>query len=599
MALPMTFGALHAADVSPFERKAQLSREIGATVVNITDDLPAALWQYDTKDDPYPGWYVYRPGLLKIFPPKEVKPFVDAAYADKVAGILEQRCAILRKYGLKANFNSTEPQTMPESFFTAYPDLRGPRVDQPNRARAARWAPSVDEPMTLRLYAEAVKSLVHRCPEVESFTFLTSDSGSGFDWAPALYAGINGNAKWKDRPMEDRVVGFMTTLQNAAKEEGRDITIAINPIAPRSWMTATFSKPVLDAIVAKLPRGLAVSGHEGPDGRPFKGRPGPGAFGGNRGPFAPVVGISVPDLTSHPLDLVDLGDASVMEFNARLMLFLKQHPEDKSLAIHLQVLRAFAAEEVGEANADTVVEAWRSLGNVNQRLDVLNFGAMLQFGHVLGRWIDRPMVPFPEELTDAEKKDWRPFLFQAKGEDQALDLVDIQAMRMYEGWGAKLLFQRAIETAAPQVLTASQRIAKLAPSITDPAKRAYWQAYAVRLEVAYCLLESAEHMVSYQAHLDRVRAQHLMPEADPPLGAGSDWARTDMMELARKEIDTMIRLKRLIETSPVPVIETAASPAEETAMRLGPDLARKIGHKIETMNRHWRDYDRIFTMPNQ
>jgi hypothetical protein len=49
----------------------------------------------------------------------------------------------------------------------------------------------------------------------------------------------------------------------------------------------------------------------------------------------------------------------------------------------------------------------------------LNFGDVLRMGHVLNRWITRPMVPFPEELTAAEKKDYRAFLFQAKGEDQA------------------------------------------------------------------------------------------------------------------------------------------------------------------------------------
>jgi hypothetical protein len=50
---------------------------------------------------------------------------------------------------------------------------------------------------------------------------------------------------------------------------------------------------------------------------------------------------------------------------------------------------------------------------------------MLLMGHVLNRWITRPMVPFPLELTDAEKRGYRPFLFQAKGEVQASDLIDI------------------------------------------------------------------------------------------------------------------------------------------------------------------------------
>lgn len=577
-----------------FETKARLSKELGASVVTITDDLPPALWQYDVKDDPYPGWYIYRPGLLKIFPPKSVRSFVNGAYADKVADILGHRCAVLRKYGLKANFNSNEPQTMPEAFFTAYPQLRGPRVDQPNRSRGARWAPSVDEPATLSLYAEAMKAFVQRCPEVESVTLLTSDSGSGFDWVPALYAGLNGNSKWKDRPMELRVSGFLIALQQAAKEQGADIKISLMPIAPRQWMTPSFPPPVLDAIIAKLPRGIAVSGREGPDGRPFERMASPGAFGGSLGPFAPVAGIVIPDVAGGRSP-IELGDPTVMDFNYRMTKALRGRPAAGPVA-RLEALRAFAADEVGAGNADALLEVWSSLSQVQQKLDVLNFGAMLQFGHVLNRWIDRPMVPFPQELTPAETRDWRPFLFQAKGDEEANNLIDIQAMRMFEGWGAKLIFQHAIETTAPQVLAASQRIARL--TIQDPSRRAYWQLYAVRLEAVYCLLQSADHMVSYQAHLDRVHRLDLTPESDPPLGTGSDWARTEMMELARKEIDTMVRLQEILQSTKEPILETTAHPDEETAMRLGPDIARKIKNKIDTMNRHWRDYDRIFTSPN-
>ena len=603
MALFLTAVLAHGAgDLAFFEKKARLSKELGATFVTITDQLPPAMWQFDPKDDPYPGWFIYRPSLLKIFPPKEVQPFVNMQYAAKVASILEARCKILRKYGLKATFNSNEPQTLPDAFFIAYPEQRGPRVDQPNRSRTAWWAPSVDEPKTLELYAEAMKSLLARCPEAENFTFLTSDSGSGFDWVPALYAGINGNAKWKDKPMERRVSGFLIALQQAAKEAGHDIMINITPITPRQWMTPSFSPQTLDAIVHLLPRGLAVSGREGPDGRVFGGEVRSGGFSA----FSPVVGLVVPNMSggaptpagdAAPRIAVDLGDENGIDFNDRLIEALRSHPS-ANMVERLQSLRVLAASEVGEENADSLLETWNSLNQVQQKLDVLNFGGMLQFGHVLGRWVTRPMVPFPEELTAAEKKNWRRFLFQAKGDEQALDLIDIQAMRMFEGWGAKLIFQRAVETTAPQLLGASERIARFAPGISDPNIRLYWELYAKRLEAAYCLLESADHMVSYQAHLDRIRALGIKPEVNPPLGVQSGWDRTDMMELARKEIDTMIRLRQIIQSTKEPILETADRADEENVMRLGPNIAAQIKDKIDTMNRHWRNYDRIFTVPN-
>jgi hypothetical protein len=42
----------------------------------------------------------------------------------------------------------------------------------------------------------------------------------------------------------------------------------------------------------------------------------------------------------------------------------------------------------------------------------------------------------------------------------------------------------------------------------------------------------------------------------------------------------------------------APTPGEETIMRLGPNLTSQIKHKINVMSAHWRDYDRLFTVPN-
>jgi hypothetical protein len=121
---------------------------------------------------------------------------------------------------------------------------------------------------------------------------------------------------------------------------------------------------------------------------------------------------------------------------------------------------------------------------------------------------------------------------------------------------------------------------------------------AKRLQALIYLLQSADHMVEYQAQLDRVKALDPKPETDPVLGTQSSWDRTDLMDLARREIDTMVALKALLESSDQPILDLAHSPQEETIMRLGPDVPRQLKHKIDIMNAHWRDYDRLFTVPN-
>jgi hypothetical protein len=630
------------ADLARFERRAALARELGGTHVSITEDLPPALWEFNppvkayperipsggsmrsdvssagSADDPYPAWFIYRVSLMKIFPPPELQPYVDMKYAAQIAAILEARCAVLRRLGLKAHWNSNEPQVLPEAFFKAYPRLRGPRVDQPNRSRVAWFAPCVDQPETLRLYRVAMKNLLARCPEVESFNFLTQDSGSGFCWVPALYPGINGPADCKDRPMDQRVAGFLINLRDAAKEAGHNIAVNMTPISPRQWMIPSFTPEIQRAIIKALPRGLALQGREGPDGRPFGIR---GGGGTSAAAFYPVIGIPVPaiagardsregqedlppakaedagsDAGIHPV-IINLGDDTMESFNVRYLKATRGKPA-RTLLERMTLLRGFAATLVGEDQADNLLEAWNSLNEAQRRLEALDFGGMLRFGHVLNRWLTRPMVPFPGELTAAEKKDYRRFLFQAKGEEEADDLVDIQAMRMYEGYGARLLFQRVIETTLPDVRGALRRIERIRDAVRDEPARTEWALVGKRLEVLVCLLESADNMVAYQAQLDRVHALGLKPEKNPPLGVQPDWARTDMMETARKEIDNTLRLKELLESTPEPMLDTAPTPEEETIMRLGPNLPAQLTRKIDTMNAHWRDYDRIFTVPN-
>ena len=575
-----------AAALAAFESEAAAAKERGATHLSVTTGLPPALWEFDSPGDPYPAWYVGQQSFLKIFAPKELRPFVDAVWADRTARLVGERCRILRKYGLKGSWSSDEPQQLPEAFFRAYPQLRGPRVDHPNRSRVARFAPCVDEPETLRLYRDALKAMWAKCPEIDSFSFLTSDSGSGFDWAPSLYPGINGNSKWKNRPMEERVAGFMNNFQTAADEFKIKVSVSINPIEARQWMTQTFSEEVIQAIARRLPAGMSVAGREGPDGRPYAGNRERGAMGGARGLFYPVVG-----LPQAPAGMGGGGRAG--GGGGRGEGGGAPNQVERATA-----QRNTAVKEVGEQSADDYLAMWQSVNEAQTRLSALDFGAMLRFGHVLTRWINRPIVPFPGELKPAEKDYYRKFLLQARSERQADDLVDVQAMLMYKGWGAKMLFQRVIETTVPDIRSAQNAALRIARRATDPRQRHEWELHATRFEAVICLLNSADNMVTYQAHLDRIHARGTRPEYNPPLGTQPDWARADMLETARREIDGTVHLMQLIRQSDEPILDMAPTAGEEFVMRLGPDLLNQLQLKIDTMNAHWRDYDRIFTVPN-
>ncbi|MGO9261758.1 MAG: hypothetical protein ACLQU1_36465 [Bryobacteraceae bacterium] len=587
-----------ASGLETFERHAARARQLGATHVVITEDIPPALWEMDVPGDPYPAWYMYHPGLLKIFPPAALEKYVDKDYAEKVAALFQARCEVLRRLGLKAAYTANEPHVLPEAFFADRPDLRGPRVDHPNRSRTPRFAPCVDQPATLALYREALQKLLKRLPEVEVFSFTTTDAGSGLCWTPALYPGLNGPSWCQRRPMEDRVAGFLTALHDAAGQLGRQIAVDLVEIAPRQWMIPTFDHPEL--IARKLPAGMAVNHLEGPDGHRVAIR----RFGGGAGEFAPVVGVPRPISTMRTLLaggrasstklVVSMGDPEGADLNFKVLEAFRNAAPRNEVDLWT-ALHSLASQIAGKERADDLLSLWMATDEAERYLSTLNFGPVLTMGGILGRWVNRPLVPFPEKLTDREKSYYRPFLFQAKEEEQADDLVDIQAMRMYEGWGARLLVQNIIEKVTGSLSRAEALALRLGQGSASPGE---WELLGQRLAALQCLVHGAGDIVEYQAQLDRVKALGGKPDPNPVLGAQSGWDRTDLLRLARNEIDNAVRLRQLLLSAKGPLLDLAASPNEETSRRLGPDLPAQLKLKVDIMNAHWEDYKRLFTTPN-
>ena len=150
----------------------------------------------------------------------------------------------------------------------------------------------------------------------------------------------------------------------------------------------------------------------------------------------------------------------------------------------------------------------------------------------------------------------------------------------------------------PKLRAARALVEGIRSAAKTDAARHEWELMGKRLEALEYLLQSAGNMVEYQAQLDRVKALGEKPEANPVLGAESNWARTDLINLARNEIDTMVKLNALLESTKEPILDLAPTAEEETIMRLGPATGEAIRLKIQVMNARWRDYDRLFTSPN-
>ena len=346
---------------------------------------------------------------------------------------------------------------------------------------------------------------------------------------------------------------------------------------------------------------MAVNHLEGPDGRRLAVR----RFGGGGGEFAPVVGVPRPVAVMRGLMaggqaagsklVVSLTDTAGIDLKFKVLeAFEKFSPHNE--ADLWTTLHDLAIQTAGKGKADDLLSLWMATDDAERYLGTLNFGAVLTMGGVLGRWVNRPLVPLQEKLTDSEKSYYRSFLFQAKDEEQADDLIDIQAMRMYEGWGARLLVQNIIEKVTSSVSRAEALDRRLREGSSSPGE---WELLGQRLAALQSLVRTAGDVVEYQAQLDRVKAAGGKPDPNPVLGAQSDWDRTDLMQLARNEIDNAMQLRQLLLSARGTLLDLAPAAAEETSRRLGPDLPEQLKRKMEVMNAHWEDYKRLFTSPNQ
>ena len=580
--------------IQDFESFVISAKAQGATHINLVNkDIPLSYWQYDSPGDPYPAWAIGTVGLLKISIPEALKPYLPAEYAESIMTILEKRCKVLRKHGMKAALYTFEPQMLPEKVFTDHPLWRGARVDHPMRSRVARFAPTIDNPEVLELYRESIEKLIHRCPEIEIMNLSTNDAGTGLDWSGGLYSGRFGNSLYENVPMDKRLLSFFKALQEGAKAASGSLEINMDRTRENDP----------EKIAKALSKGMAIEYLEGPDATPFMAR------AGSRGHdiYYPVVGIPQPISFLESLHKASMVDASRLSVSFRdqfskdlyLSIYAKfqQNPYTDEVSKQ-EFLKEIAVTEVGSGNAELLIDLWIHLQNSKRLMRLLNSGGYIMTnGGVHQRWITRPFVPFPDKLTAEEKDYFRKFQFQARSEENADDMIDMQATRIYAGWGGKWFVDKVIYTALRDIEKAHKNALKLQKQLKGEKSEKY-KLLALRLKAYILLLNNANNAVSYQAQIDRVKELSIKPDKHQVIGTESGWDRQLMMETARKEIDNTALLMELLQTTGEPIIDMAPVKEEEDIRRLGTDLSKQLQKKLNIMNAHWEDYKKIFNTPN-
>lgn len=590
----------YARDIKEFEDFAKRAKQSGATHINLSnEDLPFSSWEYDVPDDPYPSWVITNMGLLKIATPEALKTYLPQDYAEKVLSILEERCKVLRKHGLKAAFKTFEPQMLPEKVYEDHPLWRGPRVDHPSRSRTARWAPDIDNSEVLQLYKESFAILLKRCPEIEILSLTTNDSGTGLSWSGGLYSGSTGNTFNKMRRTDERIFSFFSVFIETAKNAG--VKMEVDFYGTRE------DSP--EKIAKSLTEGMAIENFEGPDGRAFKSEVG----------FVmdfyqllyPVVGIPDPLKFIEELELANKSTAKRIyvlfgdRFNKDLYFEIYDKfkvNQSNDIITRLVFLKALAVSKVGEHGADQLFNLWMALRDVRSSLIIGNLGgiggSVFYLGSVQERWLTRPFVPFPEELSPQDRNYYRKFQFQAKSEEEANDMANMQANLTYSGWSGRSFMLRLMSSVKFPVSQAKIANTNLLKLNISPEQKKEFQLLDLRLQALEFLCNNAENTISYQAQLDKAKASGYKPEAKTDAGKPSSWERSLILETARREIDNTSLLIQLLESSDSEIFDLAPSKELEDIRRLGPDFKIQLKKKLKIMNEHWLDYNRIYAVPN-
>jgi hypothetical protein len=549
--------------------------------------LPRSRWMWEADlSDPYPNWCMRHAQLFKLVCPPPLEKYLPVNFIAECFALVKDRCDILKSLGMQGALFSNEPFWLPEAVYRDYSSWRGARCDHPRRAKHAYYSPCVDNPEVLELYRYAVKELVLKTG-IDFILFKSNDAGGGLCWSNGTYTGPNGPEACKSRSMSDRINGFLDALNAGAKDAGTDITLCFNanlefkieePGAAESWRDAK-DNYIINGRNNKGEYPLAIVNME-PEW--IKGIPNIFDFARSLGPAfksgKPVVAFR--------LNYTDFGESwKYMERNISNMPSTWKGYTDGVYETTKQI--------AGDECADLLTDVFYSIGEgtlhfSHDGLDLISYGIVHQ------RWINRPFVLFPEELTEDERSYYRRFQFQALDEKHANDLLDMQNIECVRGFSAAFLLSQTARKAAEsfnRAISLLEELAEKKPELKDRAAM-----LVRRLKIYRCLIKTCVNAALFQDLVDNIDFN-----AEPPLEC--KWpTRNDLrieqyQNITRSEIDNAYELADLLEGYEEQIFHVTDEENEDIFV-FGPHLVSQIRRKAEIMLNHELDGSRVFERHN-
>ncbi len=585
-----------------FRRLVELAAEFGGTHVAV-GEIPFRYdnWVLPDNGDPYAAWCNHSPGLLRICPPAELHEWVSSEHGKRLQEYVGWQLEVMRPHGLKGASYAVEPMWLPEGVYRAHPNWRGAQCELGRIAKRPYFAPNLDDPEVLDLYRRAMCEYATLFPEVDHYRFMSNDSGAGIAWTPNIYPGINGPLKSRGRDGGERLAAWLKAMQDGAAQAGVAMRLNLH--------SSGFPAELSAAAQAKCQPGTFVQQANG-HGETWGG-PGAGLGGGLWSIPYPAIGVgSVPDfigalqgIYNRPpkpagLATISLHDDDLGLARLGLEAFLVA-PGQGSLASRQAGLRA-AERFAGTAKgAEPMLAAWQAVERAGQTLRQVRqkgFGQVLAFGGVSMRWLTRPLVPQPAQLTNDELRHVKPLLFSNNVERDLQSFGYVLGKGVFRGESVTWMSRWCLQEVYDALKGAERSVRSLAKAVETPDEASPRLALlADRLGVYACLVANARNVIMYQYALDTAAQPQYGPNPmDYDDNIIYDQRGLTFRKLARAELDNIYDLIAYLERAEDRVIEQASEPAEESVFMLDVDLVAALRHKCEVMLNHWQDYERLF-----
>jgi len=540
--------------------------------------------------DSYQEFSAYYPSLFDFSLHEKMAPFRDRGFVQSNVEAMETKVAVLQEVGLRPAFCGREPACVREDVFRRYPHWRGPRIDHPRRSRNPLFSLCLHQPEVQALYHETVEALTRRFG-IDTFYWLTNDCAAGFCWYEGLYCGPNGPQACKAQGDLSAVNAFQEAVLGGSRAGGAE--------APVSYI-ATGNPGPCDR--ERMPKGT----YHWPDPRVATVQ---GLYFHTTDPvrylWNPLdVVNSVRAARRHGAEIVTcplpgLYRRGIMDLPSVRRVFdlwqrvLQTDAPLERLTDQLNFLADELAPEFGREAAALVAEACLQLRAVFNAMQYRPWKVWVDplpfYGSISMRWLTRPLVAFPEEISAEDEALFLPHIFSSY--DDAIKrthLLDVLGWQMADPDGDYHQYSRYFERLDADLGTAQATLQQARQAAEGEAAE-YLGRMVKALSYWRCLWKNCRltiELAVLRAPCRRIEpAEMLCPRREQTRRLSR--YQQEIYRVLREEVDNVNEMRRLLADDREGILVRAETADREDPFLLGPDLDRQLARKVEIMMEHW------------